>query len=811
MDRLVQDLRFAVRRLRKRPKFPVLVILVLGLAIAANSSVFSVVSAVLLRPLPFKDPESLVWVWATRKSVSRAFFSIPNFNDTREQNRSFVDLAPFATWGVNLTGSGDAERLQGIRISANAFQMLGVAPAAGRLLAPNDDEPNSPRVVVLSYGLWQRRFGGTDVVLGQSLSLNGEPYTVVGVLPPNFSIPNAEIEVVAPLRIDADPRRTERGSNFLRLLARLKPGVTPQQAQSDLAAISDRLREQYPNENASLTAPRVLSLQEEIVGGYRLGLWVLLGAVVAVLLIACSNLAGFQLAQAASRRHELSIRSALGASKWALLRQSLTESLLLAVVGGILGVIASIWARKLLVTLSPADFPRADLSTDSRVLIFSVCATLFAGLVLGVLPATNFMRQDLAAGLKESERSGGAIRNRMRSALIVSEIALSLILLIGAGLLIRSFARLRNITPGFDAAHVVAVRLSLPTARYVTGAAVKVFYDRIGPRLAQLSGVESVAAVSALPLSGMNVRTDFTITGHPPENPIDMPGAQHRWITPGYFQTMRIPLLRGREFSEHDNEHGPGVVVIDKALEQHYFAGRDPLGAHLLVDMSDGNPARDYEVVGIVDNVKHQGLSDDPMPTFYGPMPQAPKAAVPGLATNMSLVVRTNAGTDVLREAVRNELRSVDVDVPVSSVRNMSDSLDASVAARKFNLQLLTTFAATALLLAAAGLYAVIAYLVSQRTREIGIRLALGARPRNVILLMLRHGIKLTAAGVVIGLLGAFVVCRLMTSLLFEVASTDFLTFAVASFVLTLMSLLACYLPARRSLKIDPLVALRYE
>jgi putative ABC transport system permease protein len=796
----------------KRPKFPILVVMVLSLAIGANSSVFSMVSAVLLRPLPFKQSASLVWVWATRRNVSRAFFSIPNLIDIRDQNRSFAEIVPFALWGTNLTGSGEAERLQGIRIAANAFQMLGVEAASGRTLVPEDDNPNSARVVVLNYGFWQRRFGGANDTSGKTLTLNGEPYTIVGVLPQSFSIPNTEIDIAVPLRMDSDARRSERGSNFLRLLARLKPGVTTEQAQADLAEITNRLRVQYTDENGNLTAPRVLSLQDEMTGGYQIALWVLLAAVVAILLIACSNLAGFQLARAASRHHEIAIRSALGASKWRLVRQSVTESTILAFVAGILGLLISVWAKTLLLKLSPGDFPRAVVTTDSSVLIFSLGATIFSAFVLGILPATNFLKKDLAVSLKRGERGGNATSGlQIRNTLIVGQIALSMILLIGAGLLIRSFARLRSVTPGFDAARVIAVRLSLPQTRYSTGAAVKVFYDRIGPRLGQLTGVESVGAISALPLSGMNVRTDFMIAGRPPDNPIDMPGAQHRWITPTYFQTMKIPLIRGRQLTERDNEHAPGAIVIDRALEQRFFQNTEALGSHLLVNMSDGNPALDYEIVGIVENVKHNGLSDDPLPTLYGPMSQAPKSAVPSLATNLSLVVRGNADGEALRESVRRELRSIDEDVPISGVRKMSDYLDASVAARKFNLQLISVFAITSLFLAAAGLYAVVGYLVSQRTREIGIRLALGARQKNVLLLMFGEGMKLTAIGLIIGLLGSVALCRLMKGMLFEVAPTDLMTFAVASVVLGTISLLACYLPARHAMKVNPLVALRSE
>jgi predicted permease len=813
METLVKDIRYGFRGLTKRPAFTALVVLVLALTIAANTSLFSIVNAVLLKPLSFRDPHQLVWVWATRKNVNRAFFSIPNFIDTRDQNSTLAELAPFAILGANLTGQGEAERLQGVRISANAFRMMGVQAAVGRTLVPEDDNPQNARVALLSYGLWQRRFGGASQALGQTLTLNGEPYTVVGVLPPRFVIPNAEVEVAVPLRMDSDPRRAERGSNFLRLLARLKPGVTPKQAEVDLTAISNRLRDQYPNDNGNLTPPRVLGLQDELVGGYREGLWLLLGAVGTVLLIACSNLAGFQLARAAARHKEVAIRTALGATRWRLMRQLLTESMMLATAGGLLGFVLALWAKDLLLLLSPADFPRAAaVRIDGRVLLFSLFITLFAAFALGLAPAIRATRSDLNSELKEGGWSAGAgTKDRLRGFFIVAEVALSLTLLVGAGLLIKSFARLQDVGPGFDVDHVRAVRLSLPSSRYASAESVKLFYEKFAPRIAALPGVEAVGAANALPLSGLNVRTEFTIAGQAAPDPHDMPAAQHRWVSPGYFQTMKIPLVRGRGFTPHDDEQSPGVIVIDQALERRFFREQDPLGGHILINMGDGNPARDYEVVGVLENVKHNGLNDEPTPTLYGPIPQAPKAAVAFLANNLSLVMRSGVDSQALTDSIRDQLRGIDAEIATTSVRPMGQLLAASVAARKFNLELLVAFAITALLLAAAGLYAVIAFLVSQRTREIGIRIALGARPRDVLYLIVRHGMKLTMLGVVLGIAGAIAVTRLMSSLLFAVTPTDTATFVMASSALILVALLACYLPARRATKVDPLVALRYE
>jgi putative ABC transport system permease protein len=539
----------------------------------------------------------------------------------------------------------------------------------------------------------------------------------------------------------------------------------------------------------------------------------ILAAVIVVLLIACANLASFQLARAALRHKEMAIRTALGAKRKVLMRQILTESMLLAILGGGLGVLLSFWAKDLLLAVSPADFPRASaVSIDGRVLLFSLLVTLFAGLALGLAPAIQNMRSDLNSELKDGGRDGmRETRNRLRSLFIVSEIALSLMLLVAAGLLLKSFSQLRGVNPGFDADRVLAVRLSLPAARYANGASVKTFYDKVAPRIAEIPGVEGVSAASALPLSGLIARTTFDIAGRPPASASEQPFAQHRWVGPGFFETMKIPLVRGRDVTDTDNEHAPGAIIIDQALQRKFFGAEDPLGAHILINMGDGNPPREYEVVGIVEDVKHMGLTDEPMPTLYGPIPQAPKSAVPFMANNLSLVVRTGIEPEVLVSTVRKELRNVDVDVATAGVRPMHQFLAAAVAARRFNMELIAIFAVTALLLAAAGLYAVIAYLVSQRTREIGIRLALGATPRHILRLMMGQGMKLTLIGVAIGFVGAVAVTRLMRSLLFAIAPTDLLTFAISSFVLIVVALLACFIPARRATKVDPLVALRYE
>jgi putative ABC transport system permease protein len=810
----MNDLRYALRMLLKSPGFSIVAILTLALAIGANSSIFSVVNAVLLKQLHYQNPDRLVWIQATRQGVSRAFFSVLNFTDTRNQSQTLEHWIAFSTWGVNLRGGTETERLQGIRISAGAFQDMGVQAAAGRTLGPNDENPNDAPVAMLGYGLWQRRFGGDPAVIGSTQVLNGEPYVVVGVLPRDFVIPNAEMDVVAPLRLETEPRRANRGTNFLRLLARLKPGVTPAQAELELGAITDRLRQQFPKDNGNLTTPRVVPLQDEVVGGYRQSLLLLLGAVGVVLLIACSNLANLQIARAATRQKEMAIRTALGATGWHLLRQLLAEGMVLACAGGTLGLMLATWGKDLLVALSPGDFPRAEtIAIDGRVLVFCAGISLLAGLVLSLAPALRAAKSDLNLDLKAGGRTaaGDSIRNRARNLLIVGELALSLVLLVCAGLLITSFERLQSINPGFGLEQTLAVRLSLPPAKYSTGDAVKIFYDRLALRLRGLPGVESLGAASTLPMSALNARTEFLISGQPPVKPSDVPGAQHRWVSPGYFHAMNIPLVRGREFTDADNERSAGVVVIDRALARRFFPNRDPIGAHILITLGDSSAPPEYEIVGVVESVKHVTLTEDPTPTFYGPIPQTPMGVVPFLATNFSLVVRTGIDPEALAGSVRHELRAIDPDVAVSSVKPMRDFLAASIASRKFNLILLVALATTALLLAAGGLYGVIAYLVTQRTREIGVRLALGAQRFDIFSLVLGHSFRLVIVGVAVGLAGAIAATRLLTSLLYATSATDPFAFAAVAALLILVALLASYLPARHAMKIDPMEALRHE
>ncbi|MGZ4966717.1 MAG: ABC transporter permease [Chthoniobacterales bacterium] len=811
---MLTDFKYALRTLLKTPGFTVIAVLTLALGIGANSAIFSVVNAVLLKPPQYKNPEQLVWIWATRKGVSRAFYSIPNFNDTRAQSQSVSEWIALSPWGVNLLGPNETERLQGIRLSGGALQNLGVNAATGRIFTADDEKPASARVVMLSYGVWQRRFGGDAKAIGTTLTLNGDSYTIVGVLPRAAVIPNTEVDLVAPLNLETDARRSERGTNFLRLMARLKPGVTLAQAQAELTAITDRLRDQFPNDNGNVTPPRVLPLQDEIVGEYRQVLIVLFGAVIAVLMIACSNLANLQLARASARHREIAIRSALGATRWHLLRQLLSEGLLLAMCGGALGLLLATWGKDALVRLAPPDFPHAaSITIDGPVLAFCLGVTLLAGVILGLVPAFRAASADVNADLKSGSPAAGVdrARGRARNALIVAEVAMSLVLLICAGLLIKSFARLQRVNPGFDYERALAVRLALPPAKYSDGNAAKLFYDRLAARLQTIPGLDSIGAISALPMSGLNARTTFEISGHPAARPMDSPFAQHRWVTPGYFQTMHMPLRAGRDFTDQDRNGGAGVVIIDEALALRYFPDADPVGQHIRVTLGDTTSDRGFEIVGVVPSVKHNTLTEEPVPTFYGPMPQIPKPVAGFLANNFSLVVRTNIDAQAFAESVRRELRASDPDVAVSSVKPIDQIVAASIASRRFNLILLAAFAATALLLAAGGIYAVIAFLVTTRTREIGVRLALGAQRGDVLHLVIGHALKLVSVGVIFGLAGAIAATRAIASLLYSTSATDPVTYGGVAALLIVFALLASYLPARRAMNVDPMVALRYE
>jgi predicted permease len=710
IEMLLQDLRYAARRLLQKPGFTAVAVLALALGIGGNTAIFSLVNSILLRQLPFRQPEQLVWVFSRRPDSGKRPFNLPDFIDYRDQNQGLVGIAAFANWSANLTDRGDPERLQGLRISANAFQMLGVDAMAGRTFFPADDMPGEQRVVVLSYGLWQGRFGADPQLVGKTLTLNGAGYTVVGVLPPQFFFPIREAELAVPLAPDADPWRSVRNStNFLFALARLKPGVTREQAEADLTSVAERQRQQYPVTNRRKLGVTLSPLHEEVVGNFRLALLVLLGAVGMVLLITCVNLANLALVQAAARHHEMAIRTALGAARRRLIQQLATESLLLALLGGVAGLLLAFCGIPLLLALSPASLPRAaEVGMDFRVLGLTLAVSLLAGGIFGLVPAWQATRVSLNEELKDSGRSstGGARQRRARGLLVITEIALSLVLLVGAGLLVKSFLRLQAVSPGFEAENALAVRLSLPKAHYSNRAALTAFYEKLRPRLESLPGVETVGVVSALPLSGTLHSIPFTIEGRS-ATPDDVERADYRVVNSGYFRALKIPLIAGREFNERDMAQTAPVALISQNLAHRYWPDRSPLGAHLRINDNNQGP-RLVEIVGVVGDVKHLSLDGEPAPHIYIPIHQTHEDGVVWLTDNQYWLLRTAVDPLTLQAAVRREIQAVDREAPASNIRTMEQYLAASVAPRRFNLWLLTVFAGAALALAATGLYGVI-------------------------------------------------------------------------------------------------------
>jgi putative ABC transport system permease protein len=812
---LLQDLRYGARMLLKSPGFTLIAVITLALGIGANTAIFSLVNSILLRQLPFRQPERLVRVDSRRLAPGKYSFTLPDFIDYRDQNQSLSGIAAFTSWSANFTDQGEPEQLQGLRISANAFELLGVEAVAGRVLAPGDDTPGQQHVAVLSYGLWRRRFGADPQLVGKKLTLNGASYTVVGVLPPQFFFPTPlrEAELAVPLAPDADPLRGVRTStNFLRALGRLKPGVTREQAEMDLTAVAQRLRQQYPVANRQKLGVTLSPLHEEVVGSFRLMLWVLLGAVGVVLLITCVNLANLTLARATGRRREMAIRAALGATRRRLVQQLATESLLLALFGAGLGLLLAFYGIGLLLALSPETLPRAgEVSIDFRVLGFTLALSLLAGALFGLAPAWQATRVSLNEELKGSGRgaSGGERQNRARSLLVVSEIALSVVLLAGAGLLIKSFLRLQAVNPGFEAENALAIRLSLPKAQYSNRAAVTVFYEKLRPRLESLPGVEAVGFVSALPLSGTSFSIPFTIEGRA-TSPDEAQRADYRAVDAGYFRALKIPLIAGREFNGRDAAEAPPVALISQNLARLHWPNGNPLGARLRINDNNQGP-RPVEVVGVVGDVKHLSLDGEPAPHIYLPVHQAHEDGVAWLTNTQYWLLRTTVDPLTLSAAARREIQAVDRNAPASNIRTMEQYLAASVAPRRFNLRLLTIFAASALVLAATGLYGVISYGVAQRKRELGIRIALGARPGDVLKLVTGEGMALAIIGVALGLMAALALTRVMEGLLFGVSATDPLTFMVIALLLMFVALLACYIPARRATKVDPLIALKSE
>ena len=807
LEDLWQDTRYATRSLRKHPGFTAVAILTLALGIGANTAIFSVINAVLLRPLPYQDADRLVILSETISERSIGGVSYPNFVDWRNQNTVFEHLAAVRPReSFNLTGAGESERLQGRLVSANFLETLGVTPIRGRDFTTEDDRTGAAPAVIISYGLWQRRFGADEKIVGQQLILNRESFTVVGITPADFEF-GVEADLSVPIGLSTE-RFSARGRDpGIGTVARLKQGVSVETANAELNTIAARLAQQYPDTNEERRV-QIDSLRESIVGDIRPTLLTLLGAVGLVLLIACANVANLLLARSARRQKEIAIRTALGAGRRRILRQLFTESLLLATAAGVAGLLIAIAGTNLLSSYLPEDIPRiSQISTDASVLLFTLGASVLTGLLFGLAPALQTSNPALTETLKEGERNSSPGHNRTGKILVVTEVALTLVLLIGAGLLVKSFWRLMQVDPGFKPENLLALQISV-NAGNDEGQKVDNFLDQLQQRVKQLPGVQSVAISNGLPFEGANQPT-FIIEGQALEEGREPNGILYI-TSPDYFETLGITLLRGRVFSSHDTPNTTPVVLIDEVFARQYFPNQDPLGRRL---RQTGSGMDSREIVGIVRHVEHSSLEglSAARGQVYTSFNQIPVDRVQRYVRRVNLLVRTTVDPLSVAQPVRNQIAALDKDQPVFNIRTMEQAVARSVAARRFSMILLSVFAALALILAAVGIYGVISYSVAQRTREVGIRMALGAQTTDVLKLVVRDGFKLVAIGVAVGLVGAVLLTRLMTTLLFGVTPTDTVTYASVAVVLVGVALAACYIPARRATKVAPLVALRFE
>jgi len=805
MGTLLKDIRYGARVLAKAPGFTLVAVFVTALGIGANTAIFSVVNAVLLRPLPYAHPERLVRAYRVneQRGITSNSLSFPNFADLREQNRAFDAVAAFADTTSALTGDGPPEQVVGVRASGDLFEVLGARAAAGRTLARGDEQPGGAPVVVISHGMWQRRYGGDPQAVGRQITLAGKPRTVVGVLPADFQF--LFVNEPAEFYVPFDPQgemEVQRGANFLEVVGRLREGLTMEQAGAEVGAVAARLAAAYPDDNANNTV-RLVGAHEEMVGSLRPTLLVLLGAVGLVLLIACANVANLLLVRASGRGRELAIRVALGAGRGRVVRQLLTESLLLSTAGGAAGLLLAMWGVALISSFVPPDVPRfQETGLDPTVLLFTLGASVLTGVVFGLAPALQASRVDLNEALKEGARGsteGG--KGRVRAALIIAEVAVSLVLMVSAGLLIKSFLRLRATDPGLDPRGVLTASLSLPAARYPEDAQAVAFYGRTLERVAALPGVEAVGAIAPLPLSDSSMSTSFRVEGRPDPGPGARPSSAARIVTPGYLRAMGVPLVRGRAFTEQDGEDAPKVLLVNEALARQHFPGEDPLGKRLSLGLNDISG----EIVGVVGDVRHRRLSTAAGPEYYVPFRQVP-------LNTLSLVVRTGSGDPAqLSASLRAAVQESDRELPVFRVRTMETLVAESVARQRFSMTLLVAFACLALVLAAVGVFSVMSFLVAQRRHEIGVRMALGAQGSDILRMVVGSGMGLALAGVGVGLAAALALTRLMSSLLYEVSAGDPLVFAAIALLLSAVALAACLVPALRATKVDPMEALRYE
>jgi putative ABC transport system permease protein len=818
MDTFIQDLRYAFRVLIKKPGFLAVAVIALALGIGANSAIFSVVNSVLLHSLPYKDADRLVFIWHSypKLNLLQASVSAPSYVEYRDKTESFEQVAAGTGWQVNLTGITEPERLRGATVTANFFPAVGVEPIRGRVFSAEEDRPGNDKVVLISHGLWQRRFGGREDILNQTITLDDQSHTIIGILPPQFQFWGGDVDAVKPIAFTPEQVAPTNGVEYLVVIAKLKQGVSFEQARTEMNTVADRLRAEFYGEGSSwgiVTNP----LPEELLGDYRLMLLIPFGFVGCVLLIACANVANLMLARATSRQREIAIRTALGATRRRVVRQLMTESVLLSLFGGALGIAVAFVAIKLLVMGIPAEVAERligwkQVGLNAEVLVFTIGVSLLTGIVFGIVPAIQASRPDLNESLKEGGRSGseGGHRNRIRSALVVFEVAIALVLLVGAGLLIRSFIKLQEVSPGFNPEGVLTMQMSLPRSKYNKPEEMMAFYDRALEKISATAGVEHAAFGTNLPMSNNNSSASFTIEGlQVPQGEANPHGDNHS-VTSDYFNTMQIPLIEGRYFTEQDTKDSLPVAIIDKVIADKYFPGQSAVGKRMAVFFeSQDNNLYWREIVGVVGNVKRYGLDGKIKEQYYFPQGQR-------TARGVYLLVRSSTSSPTqLAGPVKEAIRSIDKDQPVFRVMTMEQVVSNFVATKRFLMLLVTVFAGLALLLAAVGLYGVMSYSVTQRTHEIGIRMALGASSRDVRGMVVRQGMILTLIGLGIGLAGAIAVTALLSSffsqLLFGIPATDPVTFAVLSVLLLGIAFLASYIPARRATRVDPMIALRYE
>jgi len=823
MNSWSQDIRFAIRSLAKHPWFTLAAVLSLAIGIGANTSIFSVANALLFRPLPYDDPERLVILWnrSPGLGITQDWFSPAQYFDIKTGHHGFEQVAIAIGGNYNLTGRGDPERVGAVRVSSNLLPMLGAHPELGRLLTPDEDLPGHLSTAVLTDGMWARRFGRDQHVVGTSIIINGQTYEIVGVLPQNFSLPQEVVplldgtqqaDLFLPLPLSPTAASQVRDHEDYNIIGKLRPGVSLQQAQAEMDTITARLRRDFPENyppNGGLTFS-IVPLLEQVVGNVRRSLWVLLGAVGFVLLIACANVASLMLSRALARQQEIAVRTALGASHWHIVRQLLTESVLISLAGGAVGILLCLVSVRWMHILGTKSIPRLqDVGIDGRVLLFTLLLSVFSGILFGMVPALRVARLDLNSTLKDASRGSAGTSavwghsNNLRRLLVVSEVALSVVLLIGAGLLIRSFARLQGVSPGFDPRGVLTFDLTMTGQRYNDKQAVLNTYRQIWERLERTPAGIAAGGVTSLPLSESFAWTPITVEGRVPLPGEKFLNADERIVGGHYFEAMGIPLRRGRLFHEQDDMTKPIVVVVDEYMASQLWPGQDPIGKRIhIVELPSKDPWQ--TVVGVVGRVKQDSLDSDPRIAFYLAHTQFPSRA-------MTVAFRTRTNSASALSAIKGELKDLDPDLPMYRVRTMEQQVNESLARRRFSMLLLGFFASIALALAAIGIYGVTAYLVNQGTRELGIRIALGASHSNILSLVLRQGMVLAVSGVMLGLLAAFLLTRLMRSLLFGVRATDPITFAGISLLLAMIALLACYIPAQRAARIDPLISLRCE